>query len=103
LEFPICPFFLIAFSNIICALVAKHSRDHTLEIKRLSTIDSLTQLCNRRGFDIAMEMEAVRQRRKGECGGHFSLVVLDLDGFKGILGYPVIPLYFRHNNHFYGN
>jgi diguanylate cyclase (GGDEF)-like protein len=83
-KIPISNFLLIAFSNIICALVARSSRSHTLEVKRLSTIDPLTQLCNRRGFDIAMETEAVRQRRKGECDGHFSLAVLDLDGFKGL-------------------
>jgi diguanylate cyclase (GGDEF)-like protein len=81
---PVYLFLFIAFSNIICALVAKHSRDHTLEIKRLSTIDSLTQLCNRRGFDIAMKNEVMQQRRKGEHGSHFSLAVLDLDGFKGL-------------------
>jgi diguanylate cyclase (GGDEF)-like protein len=81
IEIPVNLFFLIAFSNIICALIARHSRTYVLEIKRLSTIDPLTQLCNRRGLDKAMEMEVVRQRR---YGGHLSLAVLDLDGFKGL-------------------
>jgi diguanylate cyclase (GGDEF)-like protein len=81
LEFLVCLFSLIAFSNIICALVARQTRAHILEVKRLSTIDPLTNLCNRRGLDKAMENEAVRQRRND---GHFSLVALDLDGFKGL-------------------
>jgi diguanylate cyclase (GGDEF)-like protein len=75
---------LIAFTNITCALAARYLRAHILEVKRLSTIDPLTQLCNRRGLEKVMEMEAVRQRRKGECSGHFSLAALDLDGFKGL-------------------
>lgn len=74
-------FLLIAFSNIICTVVARYSRAHTLEVKHLSTVDPLTHLCNRRGLDKAMETEAVRQHR---YGGHLSLAVLDLDGFKGL-------------------
>ena len=74
-------FLLIAFSNMICALVARYSRAHTLEVNHLSTMDPLTHLCNRRGFDKAMEMEVVRQRRYKD---HFSLAMIDLDGFKGL-------------------
>jgi len=84
LRAPVYLFLLIAFSSIICVLVARYSRAHTLEVKHLSTIDPLTHLYNRRGLDKAMEMEAVRQRRYGDCGGHFSLAVIDLDGFKGL-------------------
>lgn len=78
---PIYLFLLIAFSNVIGAVIARHSRAHTLEVKLLSTIDPLTQLCNRRGLDKAMERELLRLRR---YGGHFSLALIDLDGFKGL-------------------
>lgn len=81
MRIPVGLFLLIAFSNIICALVARYSRAHTLEIRRLSTIDPLTNLCNRRGLGRAMETETVRQRR---YGGQLSLAMLDLDGFKGL-------------------
>jgi diguanylate cyclase (GGDEF)-like protein len=81
LEFPICPFFLIVFSNIICTLAARNLRAHILEMKRLSIIDPLTQLRNRRGLDQAMETEVVRQRRDKN---RLSVAVIDLDGFKGL-------------------
>jgi|GEM_PF-5276144 len=84
LRIPVYLFLFIAFSNIICTLVARYSRAHALEVKHLSTLDPLTHLCNRRGLDKAMETEAVQQRRYGDCGGHLSLAVLDLDGFKGL-------------------
>lgn len=78
---PVCLFLLIAFSNIICTLGTRYCRAHMLEAKRQSTIDPLTQLCNRRGLDKAMEAESKRQRRYGD---HFSVVIIDLDGFKGL-------------------
>lgn len=84
LKSPVYLFLLIAFSSIICTLVARYSRAYTLEVKHLSTIDPLTHLCNRRGLAKAMEIEAVRQRRYSDLGGHFSLALLDLDGFKGL-------------------
>lgn len=47
----------------------------------LSTVDPLTQLNNRRALDIAIKAEVLRQRR---YGNHFSLAIIDLDGFKGL-------------------
>jgi len=82
LGIPICLLSFIVISNIICALIARYSRAHTLEVKHLSTIDPLTQLCNRRGLDKAIESEVMRQRRYSD--GCFSLALLDLDGFKGL-------------------
>jgi diguanylate cyclase (GGDEF)-like protein len=81
LGFPIYLFLIITFSNIIVALVVRHSRAHTLEAKHLSTIDPLTQLCNRRALENAINTEVVRQRR---YAGHFSVALIDLDGFKGL-------------------
>ncbi len=77
-------FLLAALSNIIFAFVTRYSRAHILEANRLSTIDPLTHIHNRRGFDMAMKTEAMQQRRKDERDRHFSLVLIDLDGFKGL-------------------
>jgi diguanylate cyclase (GGDEF)-like protein len=81
LGIPVSLFLIIAFSNIVCALVVRYVRVHTLEVKHLSTTDPLTHLFNRRGFDKAMETEIVRQRR---YDGLFSLAMIDLDGFKSL-------------------
>jgi diguanylate cyclase (GGDEF)-like protein len=81
LETLICLFLLILFSNIICVLITRYSRANTLEAKHLSTTDPLTQLYNRRVFQHALDAEVVRQRRYGD---HFSLALIDLDGFKGL-------------------
>jgi diguanylate cyclase (GGDEF)-like protein len=81
LQAQICLMLLIAFSNIICVLITRYSRANTLEAKYLSTIDPLTQLYNRRAFQDTLDAEIVRQRRYGE---HFSVALIDLDGFKGL-------------------
>jgi diguanylate cyclase (GGDEF)-like protein len=81
LETQVYLFLLIAFSNIICTLITRYSRANTLEAKHLSTTDPLTQLYNRRVFQHALDAEVVRQRRYGD---HFSLALIDLDGFKGL-------------------
>jgi diguanylate cyclase (GGDEF)-like protein len=52
-----------------------------LEANRLSNTDPLTELNNRRSMENVINAECVRQRRYGGC---FSVVVLDLDGFKGL-------------------
>ena len=74
-------FFIIATSNSIVVLASRYFRDSMLEAKRLSTIDPLTCLCNRRTLDKVLSAEMIRQRR---YGGHLSVVLLDLDGFKGL-------------------
>lgn len=81
LGFQIYLFLIIAFSNSLVALVARYSRTNTLEVKRLSTTDPLTQLGNRRALENAINAEVIRQRR---YGGHFSVAVTDLNGFKGL-------------------
>lgn len=81
LEMQLHLFLMIAFSNGICALLARYSRTNTLEARHLSTIDSLTRLFNRGALENALIAEIVRQRR---YGGRFSVAVIDLDGFKGL-------------------
>jgi diguanylate cyclase (GGDEF)-like protein len=52
-----------------------------LEVKRLSTIDPLTQLYNRRGLEKAIQAKVAQKRRHDS---YFSVAMLDLDGFKGL-------------------
>jgi len=49
--------------------------------RALSNIDSLTNLCNRRFFLEISENELQRAKR---LGAFFSLIILDIDNFKGI-------------------
>jgi diguanylate cyclase (GGDEF)-like protein len=49
------------------------------EMSRLSNIDSLTGLYNRRRFFEILELEISRSRRYGR---HFCVVMMDIDGFK---------------------
>jgi len=49
------------------------------EMSRLSTIDGLTGLYNRRRFFEILELEISRSRRYGR---HFCVVMMDIDGFK---------------------
>jgi diguanylate cyclase (GGDEF)-like protein len=51
------------------------------EARRLAELDGLTGLGNYRMFRRSLEAEAARA---GRHGGQFSLVVLDLDGFKAV-------------------
>lgn len=58
------------------------------ELRRLATSDPLTGLINRRAFDAKLAEETDRARRLGRP---LSLVMLDLDHFKGVndtLGHP---------------
>jgi len=48
-------------------------------LKRLTTIDGLTGVANRRAFDERLEMEWIRGRRNASC---LSLIMLDIDYFK---------------------
>ena len=51
-------------------------------LERMAQTDELTGLSNRRGFVAAFDRELARARRDAGCGG--VLVMVDLDGFKGI-------------------
>lgn len=53
--------------------------DHEVELERLATHDPLTGLANRRLLTSVAEHEIARHRRARE---QFSVVMLDLDGFK---------------------
>jgi len=55
--------------------------DANVEISRLAYTDAVTQLPNRHRFDQALEEQIQHCRRHDEG---FSLLYLDLDGFKGI-------------------
>ena len=50
-------------------------------LRRLSTIDGLTGLCNRRGFDDRLQKE---WRRAARYGSSLALLMIDIDGLKEI-------------------
>jgi diguanylate cyclase (GGDEF)-like protein len=54
--------------------------DANLELERLATQDSLTGLANRRRFDEVLQLEVRRAARDGTV---LSLLLIDLDHFKG--------------------
>lgn len=73
---------LVAFSSSLLSIyLARAVRENYLEIASLATTDSLTGLHNRRSFEALVDSEIKRQKR---YGGVFSLVVIDLDGFKNL-------------------
>jgi diguanylate cyclase (GGDEF)-like protein len=74
-------FVIIFLSDCILVLVARFARFNIIEATRLSTTDPLTRLSNRRALEEAIQAESIRQKR---YGGVFSLVLIDLDGFKGV-------------------
>lgn len=74
-------FVIVLVSDVIVVLISRYARNNILEAERLSTTDPLTRLGNRRALHIALEAETTRQRR---YGGTFSLVLIDLDGFKSV-------------------
>lgn len=55
--------------------------ERTEELRRLTEVDSLTGLLNRRGMTVRFENEIARQAREG---GELGLLLLDLDHFKCI-------------------
>jgi diguanylate cyclase (GGDEF)-like protein len=57
-----------------------HRGDSLKALSYYSFLDPLTHLYNRRYFDNQLEKEVLRSRRNGDS---FSLLTLDLDGFKG--------------------
>ena len=70
--------FVLAF--VTWAIVGA-ARQMRLELAAEARVDDLTGLCNRRAFEESLRVEVARQRRHG---GTLSLLVLDLDGFKGV-------------------
>jgi diguanylate cyclase (GGDEF)-like protein len=72
---------LEAVVAVVCLSVADTARDSYLQMLNLARTDDLTGLMNRRAFVRAAEQEIERQAR---YGGEFSLLLLDLDGFKGL-------------------
>ena len=74
-------FCMVLLSDIALVLISRYARFNILEAERLSTTDPLTQLSNRRALEMAIKTESTRQRR---YGGVFSLVLIDLDGFKSV-------------------
>lgn len=63
----------------VCLSVADTARVSYLEVLNLARTDELTGLMNRRAFVRTAELEIERQAR---YGGEFSILMLDLDGFK---------------------
>jgi diguanylate cyclase (GGDEF)-like protein len=66
---------------LLVVVLARTTRELYLETLTLATHDPLTQLHNRRSFELIGEMELARQKR---YGGVYSLAVIDLDGFKAL-------------------
>jgi len=72
---------IVVLSDVTIVLIARYARYNILEAERLSSTDPLTRLSNRRALEVAITAESTRQRR---YGGVFSLVLIDLDGFKAV-------------------
>ena len=84
----ICLSFLLGLLYLLIVRADLHIRrqhdalaDANVEISRLAYTDAVTQLPNRHRFDQALEEQIQHCRRHDEG---FSLLYLDLDGFKGI-------------------
>jgi len=70
---------LLDLDNLVmCALRARHQAH---QLKHLAMTDHLTGLANRAHFERALEAEFGRAVRQGEP---FTLLLLDLDGFKAV-------------------
>ncbi len=65
----------------LAALASPHieAARHLESVERLSTVDPLTGLYNRRYFEHSLESETIRARRYGR---NLTLVLLDIDDFK---------------------
>lgn len=80
----------------LCLSVADTARKNYLMVLNLARTDDLTGLLNRRAFVRTAELEIERQAR---YGGEFSIMMLDLDGFKELndtRGHTVGDLALRH-------
>jgi diguanylate cyclase (GGDEF)-like protein len=74
-------FLTIAVASVVFVLTLRQIRASILESEHCAATDSLTQLLNRRSLDRVLNAEIIRQRRYGGC---FAVVMIDLDGFKGL-------------------
>ena len=72
---------LEAFVGALCLSVTDTARVSYLKVLNLARTDDLTGVLNRRSFVGAAELEIDRQAR---YGGEFSIMMLDLDGFKAV-------------------
>lgn len=73
---------LLCESNALYALLIeaqKSDREKAAELRRLSTLDALTAICNRRGFDEALDKEWRRSLRRHTP---LCLLMIDVDCFK---------------------
>ena len=66
----------LVLARVKCQLRAKQLAD---ELRRVSTIDALTGVANRRAFDATLEREWLRGRRAGDP---IALLAIDVDHFK---------------------
>ncbi len=66
----------LLLARVRTQLRVKHLTD---ELKRIGTIDALTEIMNRRAFDDALAREWTRSRRAGQA---ISLLMVDVDHFK---------------------
>jgi diguanylate cyclase (GGDEF)-like protein len=63
-------------------IVIRAQEERIRHLEEMAVTDELTGLANRRGFSAAFERELALARRDADYGG--ILVMLDLDGFKGV-------------------
>lgn len=72
----------IAFlASWLTIYMARAVRENHLIVANMATTDPLTGLNNRRSFENIADLEIDKQKR---YGGIFSIVVIDLDGFKNL-------------------
>jgi diguanylate cyclase (GGDEF)-like protein len=87
---------LEALVAALCLSVADTARVNYLKVLNLARTDDLTGLMNRRAFVRAATLEIERQAR---YGGEFSIMMLDLDGFKELndtRGHMIGDMALRH-------
>jgi diguanylate cyclase (GGDEF)-like protein len=88
--------FLEGIVVVLCLSVAETARVNYQKVLNLARTDDLTGLMNRRAFVRSVGLEIERQAR---YGGEFSIMMLDLDGFKALNdmhGHLVGDLALRH-------
>ena len=75
----------VAAGTATMALVLRSARrqvrDYASQVRKLALVDQLTGALNRRGFQSRASAELSRARRHGQ---EFTLIYLDLDGFKQV-------------------
>jgi len=68
-------------ARIVNRAIRETHSDYVQRLERLAAEDDLTGLANRRAFNVHLSREFLRARRYGHP---FSVVLVDLDGFKSI-------------------